>query len=414
MTEKTTTWIMEPCDPLLVRDGRPFGPDPGARAMSLPFPFPSTIAGGVRTRAGTDQHGVFTKTDEEALQRLKEISIRGPVLVQLDSDSADSFKQWLFTAPRDALFLSSPAKDGGEDQPRLTQLVPLALPLEAQVDLEQDLWLVGDPGNEDQQKPLQPVPKYWFWEHMQVWLLDPTRLREQIATQELMLPQLGLRDLTRESRTHVSIAADKQTAKDGMLFETSGLEFTLLNEQGERLRLAIAVSVEDGVDANDMQEGLASFGGERRLLAWHKSDTNLPTCPVEVKQAIVATKHCRVILLTPACFAQGYHPNWLQDRAKDMGIHIQVKAIATDRPLTVSGWDLVRRSPKQSLRLAPAGTVLFLSLEGDARLIEQWIDDEIWMHCISDDSQGRRDGFGLAVLGTWSGKQAPMEKETAQ
>jgi CRISPR-associated protein Cmr3 len=47
-----TVWIMEPHDPLLVRDGRPFGSNPGARARSLLFPFPSTIAGGMRTRAG--------------------------------------------------------------------------------------------------------------------------------------------------------------------------------------------------------------------------------------------------------------------------------------------------------------------------------------------------------------------------
>ena len=37
-----TIWLVEPRDPLIVREGRPFGPDPGAWATSLPFPFPST------------------------------------------------------------------------------------------------------------------------------------------------------------------------------------------------------------------------------------------------------------------------------------------------------------------------------------------------------------------------------------
>jgi hypothetical protein len=29
------TWIIEPRDPLIVRDGRPFGPNPSAQAISL-------------------------------------------------------------------------------------------------------------------------------------------------------------------------------------------------------------------------------------------------------------------------------------------------------------------------------------------------------------------------------------------
>ena len=52
-----TIWIIEPHDPLIVRDGRPFGPNPGVQATSLTFPFPSTTTGGVRTRAGLNSYG---------------------------------------------------------------------------------------------------------------------------------------------------------------------------------------------------------------------------------------------------------------------------------------------------------------------------------------------------------------------
>jgi len=37
--------LIEPRDPLIVRDGRPFTNSPGARAKSLPFPLPQTLAG---------------------------------------------------------------------------------------------------------------------------------------------------------------------------------------------------------------------------------------------------------------------------------------------------------------------------------------------------------------------------------
>ena len=40
-------FIVEPRDPFIARDGKPFGV--GVSAATLPFPFPSTTTGGVRT-----------------------------------------------------------------------------------------------------------------------------------------------------------------------------------------------------------------------------------------------------------------------------------------------------------------------------------------------------------------------------
>jgi len=74
----------------------------------------------------------------------------------------------------------------------------------------------------------------------------------------------------------------------------------------------------------------------------------------------------------------------------------------------VSGWDFENNRPKPTRRLAPAGTVLFFKLDGDDTAVGRWID-ATWMHCVSDEEQDRRDGFGLAVLGVWDGKLQPME-----
>src|SRR5436853_7921327 len=103
-----TIWLVEPRDPLIVREGRPFGPDPGASATSLPFPFPSTMAGGARTRSALDEDGTFKygRKDQKELDRLKEICIRGPLLVQLE-DEADTIAKhegeeaWLVPMPQD-------------------------------------------------------------------------------------------------------------------------------------------------------------------------------------------------------------------------------------------------------------------------------------------------------------------------
>src|SRR6266536_998598 len=106
-------WIIEPHEPLIFRDGRPFSTNPGASANSLPFPFPSTTTGGVRTQAGLDGHGIFTRTSEEVLR----LHVRGPLLVQLPVNGSEPEKlDWLAPAPADALLLKPEKDQPGHDE----------------------------------------------------------------------------------------------------------------------------------------------------------------------------------------------------------------------------------------------------------------------------------------------------------
>lgn len=418
-----TLWIIEPRDPLLVRDGRPFGPDPGARATSLPFPFPSTLAGGIRSRAGVDENGIFQyigrdENTRQHLQRLKRLRVRGPLLVELSEDSGEiksevelvaderkiSVAQCFLPAPLDALLV--PTQDKAVT--RIQQLVPLELPPGAETNLDhQELLCVGPTSSGEPKKPSSNAPAYWSWKYFHTWLLKPSEL----AGKDFPLSQLGLHGLERDHRQHVSIDSDKEIARDGMLFETSGLEFTAPGPGKQRLnhsrRLALAIAAEDS--EYEIQPGLTGFGGERRLSTWRQSDTELPRCPKELEESIVATSHCRVLLLTPACFRQGYRPEWLQTEAAQHGVTIELKALAVQRPQVVSGWDLELRRPKPSRRLVPAGAVLFLSLRGQPEALSEWIRST-WMQCISDKEEDRTDGFGLAVLGTWSREPLPVER----
>lgn len=419
-----TIWIIEPRDPIIVRDGRPFSADPGAWASSLPFPFPSTIAGGVRTRAGLDNDGFFKylKGNEKELLELKQLGVRGPLLVQLVTNGS-GLDNWLVPAPSDALlFDAKPTEvemtEKCQSKDLIKQLVPLELWQDAQTDLDElGLWFVGQACH-DKRKPSKKAPRYWYWERFQTWLQDPLLLCQTIED----ICQLGVDGPVSEQRVHVSIDADKEIAKDGMLFGTSGLEFSSPGKNEQRLqnakRLALAVDIDNNHQFTP-RAGLASFGGERRIVSWRKSKLELPSCPKELEEKIIEDKACRVILLTPACFENGYLPTWLYTNAEQKGVTIDLKAIAVQRPQVVSGWDLALRKPKPSRRLAPAGTVLFLSVKGSDDAIHDWIrgrhnddvqqDQGIWMRCISDDVQDRRDGFGLAVLGTWDRKPEPMQ-----
>lgn len=405
-----TVWIIEPHDPLIVRDGKPFGSNPGARASSLAFPFPSTTTGGLRTRAGLNTNGVF---DIKKINDVKKINVRGPLLVQLKSETQDNqIEEWLVPAPLDVLLLD----DEEKKQTICKQLVPLQTE-KTYTNLE-GLSLVGLQQH-DPKKPSKRAPQYWYWKHFERWLLSPSEAHGKPIPSEL-----GFDGPQREYRTHVSIDAEGLVAKEGALFQTSGIEFTVTSgKQETRLngakRLALAVIVENNDAGLAIREGLGSFGGERRAVSWREGKGNhkLFECPKDVRKEIIRQKACRLILLTPAYFEEGYHPRWLLEESKNTGVDLDLKAIAIQRPQVVSGWDLEKRGPKPSRRLAPVGTVLFLKLDDNAspEAIESWIES-IWMKCISDKAEDGsdsycNDGFGLAVLGTWSGQPVEMEQE---
>lgn len=378
-------WIIEPRDPLIVRDGRPFGPTPGARAASLTFPFPSTTTGGVRTRDGLDTDGRFQISE---IPRVKQIAVRGPLLVELDSSRGD-IAQWFAPAPADALLLDVEPPD--PEKAMLKRLVPLELPPQASTNLPSDLSLVGMP-KPDPRKPCGKAPRYWNWDKFEQWLLNP-------QDGEVTLTDLGHNGPMQEERMHVSIEPSTQTAAEGALFQTRGLEFT---RKENRTRLALAVAT----DAPNLKEGIAPLGGERRLVSWRRSSKSLPSCPDALRADIVEHRHCRVMLLTPAHFLNGSKPSWLVSQRE--GVTPSLQAIAISRPQVVSGWDFETNRPKPTRRLAPAGTVLFLKLNGDDTAIKKWID-ATWMQCVSDEDRDRHDGFGLAALGVWDGGLQPME-----
>jgi CRISPR-associated protein Cmr3 len=254
------------------------------------------------------------------------------------------------------------------------------------------LTLVG-PVQHNPQKPVKHAPAFWRWNHFEQWLTNPP------DEQPVDLADLGHSGPTRESRIHIQRDPTSRTAEERKLFETSGLEFTHPGQGMARLRdarrLALAVETDKVIQHPRPVDYL---GGERRLVTWRVGNRELPTCPPELREQIIADKACRLILLTPAHFTAGFSPTWLC--VPRHGVTATLQAIAIQRPQVVSGWDFVQRKPKPTRRLAPAGSVLFLKLDGDRDAIADWID-QTWMQCVSDDDQDRCDGFGLAVLGRY-------------
>ena len=366
-------WLVIPRDPLIFRDGKPFVATPGERADSLPFPFPSTVIGAVRTRAGTDaSNGKF---DATKLNRLLENSIHGPVLVELDANEA--IVERYFPAPADALVVET------SDKGIVLRyaLAPIRVSTNS-TDLGVSHLVGRDPQIKD--KPYYKTPRLWTWPTMKEWL------HNGVDDGPFDAKTLGMEELPRDHRTHVSIQPDTHASREGALFQTSGMEFTTENASS----LAIALTSDAG-----LQAGVDFLGGERRIVQWWATSNVFAdaTCPEDIVQKISEDKSCRLILATPAYFANGHLPSYLTSQ-----FGATVVASAVPRYQTISGWDYSKPNggePKPTRRLAPAGSVYFLALTQVTDL--QDFIKRVWLNNISDDVQACRDGFGLALLGTW-------------
>lgn len=367
------TWIIEPRDTLVLRDGR-LAAD-GVPMRCLPFPWPSSLAGLARTRAGLAPDGRFLLSREEALA----IEVCGPWLCELGAGDVPA--RLLFPAPRDCVWFGPDSPGAHESLRRRFRLAPTSAEPELS-NLPEGLDLLQSKVALPVGKPLRG-PGFWSLEDLVEWLTNP-------SDETMFREPPGLAALEVEQRTHVAIDPTTRTAQDGQLFSVEGLRFTGTPEAGgPTRRYALVIGCEDQRLASPQP---ALLGGEARLsflapgpeAAWPAFPEGLqPTC-----------RRLRVVLVTPGVFAQGFVP-----AGTALG-GAKIVAAAVDRPQHISGWDFTKPrggAPKRSRRMAPAGSVYWVELPPDVDALA-WAKEH-WMTCISDDPQDRRDGFGLCLVG---------------
>ncbi|HRI65288.1 MAG TPA: type III-B CRISPR module-associated Cmr3 family protein [Polyangium sp.] len=403
-----SVWLIEPRDPLIVRDGKPIGND--ARIETLPFPFPSTTAGAARTRMGSTR-GEFTLQGDGALNQLLGIAVAGPVLAEVDPAEGKPLG-FFFPAPRDAMVIAERNKKQEVERLVARRLLPKPMPNGAQMDSlgAKELLPIGAEGGEKTEKPYEDAPAYWTEAAMLQWLDKHDSLDVCFVPADLGMPQLPT-----ETRVHVVVTPGERVGIDGGLFQTKGLRFAqekrIPNERPklqETRQFAVSIRTEGGkVDGKplNLQNELAPIGGERRLARWQKSDRDWPECPASIVDAVKKTMTARILLVTPAMFADGALPRWNRSPCPaDKNVKVTIAAACVGRPVVVSGWDVAKNQPKATRRLAPAGSVYFVNLEGTPEAVEAWVHN-VWLACVSDDPRDCLDGFGLAMVGVWEENQ---------
>jgi CRISPR-associated protein Cmr3 len=73
-------------------------------------------------------------------------------------------------------------------------------------------------------------------------------------------------------------------------------------------------------------------------------------------------------------------------------------AVAVDRWMPVSGWDLQSKKPKAMRKAVPAGSVYWFAVEeGSASDLAS-----LWFTTVGDNAQDNIDGFSQVSVAPWS------------
>ncbi len=403
---------LTPRDPIVARDGRPFGAGQGNRMRGLAWPLPSVVAGSFRT-ALVKAASSFDFTGDMP-QRLMAVEVAGVFPVHNDNG------ELYLPTPSDCIW--------DENTNKVHRVVPIDLQDGEGVDFPvngvKPVRLTKKQAAEDFKA--RSLPAWWPQKQMVQWLTsaDMEYRPDWFSTTFLNNPVPELRD-------HVCLDPERGAAAESQLFATAGLNVTHLprffgkgSDEDKRAKtfadrfaeitLSARVTVSaSGFEHVDQLKTWHPLGGERRLVHWHHNgDASLWTCPEVVKQALASTTQIRMVLATPAVFKDGWKPRWLNDQLEGSppGTNIKLKlvGVSNGRWKAVSGWSLAKINnngeldpqgkpgPKPIRRMVPAGSVYFFTTTDKAESLAGR-----WLQSVSDGEQEQRDGFGLAVWGIW-------------
>lgn len=381
-------------DPIVTRDGRPFGA--GGKIRILPWVLPSVVAGSFRTLLGKKIDPSFSG---DLPEQLKQVSVHG-FFPLVDG-------QIYLPKPEDCIAKPQESPDA---IPELLAAKPQGLEPGQGCDLPNShllpVMLTREQSSADF-KPA-PIPDWWPLKAFVHWL----------TCQPVQLNNTFLQKPEEDHRTHLAVDETTKTADEGMIFSTASLSLEALRRYRVKenaaesalatypVRIGCNPSFQNQCQALDESHTL---GGERRLAHWKAvaDHSKLWACPEEISSILSKEpKNIRMALATPGIFQDGWKPGWLrlqpdgslQGNPPDCDLTLKLVGASVSRWKAVSGWSLAHpRGPKPTRRMVPAGSIYFFEhIAGDASSLKK-----LWLHSVADNEQDQRDGFGLATWGIW-------------
>ncbi len=369
--------FLEPLDVLFLRGNKLFG-DPGSYGEALVPPWPSVVAGAIRSRlladAKADLHNPATWPKE-----LGTPDSPGSFTVtafHLARRHSDGYIEPIYPLPADLMV--SEDEDGKPSLRALKPFRPLKLISSSPLP-----WLPVLA----ETKRGKPATGYWLSEagwrkYLKGKLPDAADL---VKTEELW---------RLDFRVGVGLDAELLRAEEGKLFSMQAVAM----QPGVGFLVAVA-------GAAVPRKGTLRLGGDGRGAAIYDCQATLPEPDYE---AIARTRRCRLILTTPGLFQDGWLPTGVM-RGKDEyrfdlhGVKGRLVCAAVPRAEVVSGWDLAKWEPKPALHAVPTGSVYWLELDeavtedGLRKLVAQglWTDEQY------DADMRRAEGFNHLVVAAW-------------
>lgn len=398
---------IRPRDGFVFRDGHGWHTTASGRARTLPWPFPSTVLGALRTAWGRrwEQQGAGRLESGEAWRRLTAVLTLGPMLPlrrPLGEPWAAAHRLW--PVPRDALYRDHAG------QPELLRLEPQPLPActlgtdDALEPALQALWWALPPEQGGQlQKPLPPPP-WWTDGAMVSWLMgEAVQLEQPFGTSAHLGAPTRL-------QVHVGIDRARLTAAEHRLYAYEVVE-TLEIERPAHCAIEWAIGCELALrgavaDPVDLHHAPVTLGGDRRPAVAER----LPPAVFEMPEALVRRleerppRGLRLIAVSPLCFERGWLPDGLVLDGKELrgalaplDLEVVLRAALVGRPLHVSGWDMHLCRPKPTSRLVPPGSVYYLQRPGG----EPFGPEEFRTLWLAGLGTRVDEGYGRVVPGVW-------------
>ncbi len=366
--------LIEPNDVLLFRDGKPFAAGEDHRARSLFPPMPFTMQGVVRSKVLFDS-GV-------GLRDYAHGAPSAQALIQQIGTPSGNYGQLRLHGP----FVAKRNDEGS---------IIRYFPLPADVVNVGDHYRLVKPLSEHPFRSNHPAGLCLLWastegplKEARGWLAEDA-FRKYLAGQTDLhvTPESDL--LVREPRFGIALDYTSRRPHEGLLYQ---MEFLRLKD-GVGFLLEV-----DGIAPFQPQKGFVQIGGEARAAQYEVLPEPLPPLPT----VSASTQRVRIILLTPAWFADGCQPagaNWAT--FFNGGGQIRLVTAALARAQTIGGAfvDDQRRQDnfqKTMRRFAPAGSVFFFESDGPVT---------VGQHPLTETPDGEGNfgqiGFGSIAMTSW-------------
>lgn len=381
-------YLIESLAPLAFRAGKPFGSQ--ASQEDATFPLPSTGAGLIRYLALKQQKVADSYKDSD-YQKLLKVQCYGVYLARFDDD-----KQPIILLPKPANCLCI---ENDEGKMQLIRLAPKDFDENCGSDLPSALLYMRTVNEKGEVIEVKGKPKNTikFWQ-----LQDVIDWQKGIDLDYDTIANNGLTNISVDIRTHNALDDETLAVVEGDLFQTASFDLNYRkNDIGfDDKRLGFVI-----LSNQDLDNDLATFGGERRL-SYFKSLKEYSFLPQsQILDNINQQGGFCITLMTPAIFAQGYLPKWIEQKTMigtlPSGASVKLVAAAVERYQAVSGWDSVKWQPKATRKAVSAGAMYWFELQ-DSKLDEQ---DLVFLHSpLSDDEFDKADGFGMAIVSSWQNR----------